>query len=502
MLRSLAPLAAAVVASLPTASAQCAFEEELKILSGDGAPGDVYGGPLCADGDVLAVGAPLEDGVAINTGAVYVHRRLGDGWVLEQKLTSSDPKPFDDFGISVVVEGDVLVVGALFGDVTVAEQGEAFVFRYNGVSWQEEQRLTASDPATGDRFGRSVDIQGDWIAVGAYRNDDLGDNVGSVYLYQHNGVEWVERQELFASDAAPGDLFGIEVAFSGDALLVGSYFDDTTAVDTGSGYVFRFDGVTWTEEQKLVSSDAAAGDFLGGVVALDGNTAVLGAYGDDAAGADSGAAYVFEFDGTTWVEVQELVASDGSANDEFGWAVSVQGDRIAVGAYEDDALGHKAGSAYLYRRSGGGWVEERKLVASDAAMYDTFGSDVYLNGDELWVGSPMDDDAGGESGSAYLFDVRELGLDVDPAAVATGQTLAVTVAPGAPGNLSALFVVELGGNPTLSWVATLPFGNDCRASLSAVIPPGLVGLVAKVQAFGYPMTGGIEATNVVEITFL
>lgn len=491
----------AILLATPNARGQCAFEEDLKVVPADLSAGDAYGGPLDVDGDVLVVGAPLQDGAYTNSGAAYVHRRQAGVWSEEAKLTSNDPRAQDYYGIAVAVEGDVLVVGAFYDDTLLPDDGSAFVYRHDGNAWQPEQKLTASDPGLGDRFGRSVDVAGEWIAVGAYRDDDLGVNAGAVYLFRRVGGTWVEQQKIVAGDGAAGDLFGVSLALCGDALLVGSYFDDTTQPDTGSAYVFRYDGNAWSEEQKLTPADAASGDVLGASVSLDGDTAVLGSYWDDAAGFDSGAAYVFRRVGGTWVEMQELVASDGAQGDEFGWSVAVRGDVIAVGAYEDDDQGHDSGAAYVYRRSGDTWIEEKKLRPSDGASQDWFASAVAISGTDLWVGSMRDDDAGADSGAAYLYDVRALDLDVLPTGVTAGQTLTLTTAPGPPGQLAALVVVELAGNPVFHVLAIGPFGADCRLVVSAPVPPGLIGLVAGFQSFGFTTTGSVESTDVVDVSF-
>ncbi len=494
--------ACAVLSAATLSSAQCSFDERLKILPSDGAQGDTYGSAIAADGDVVVVGSPLADGTHANSGAAYVYRRTAGVWSEDAVLAHEDPQAFDDYGISVDVEGDVIVVGAFFDDGIELDDGSAFVYRYDGSTWQQEQKLTASDPAFGDRFGRSVVIEGNWIAVSAYRSDDLGADSGSVYLFEFDGATWVEKQRVFASDGAAGDLFGVDVAMSADTLLVGSYFDDTTQIDAGSGYVFRYDGANWIEEQKLVALDAEAEDQLGATVSIDGNTAVLGSYGDNVAGDNSGSVYVYEFIGGAWVFIEELVASDASPADEFGWSVSLKGKVLAVGAYRDNHTVHEGGAAYIYRRLGHNWIEETKLEASDVEAKDWFASAVSIAGDDLWIGAMKTDDDGTDSGSAYLFDIRSLGLDADPLSVAAGQTLTLSTAAGAPGSLAALFVVGVGATPVFYTVTTMPFDGDCTMDVPIVIPPGFAGIEASFQSYGYIATGKLTSSNVVTVSLL
>lgn len=187
----------------------------------------------------------------------------------------------------------------------------------------EDAKLTASDAAEDDQFGNSVSISGDVAVVGAPGNDDAGFFSGSAYVYRFDGSTWVEEQKLSASDAADGDRFGSAVSISGDVVLVGAFFSDDAGIGAGSAYIFRFDGNTWVEEQKLTASDAAEGDSFGISVSVSGNVAVIGAERDDDGGSLAGSAYVYRFDGSTWVEEQKLTASDAAEGD-FSWRFGVR----------------------------------------------------------------------------------------------------------------------------------------------------------------------------------
>jgi hypothetical protein len=213
----------------------------------------------------------------------------------------------------------------------------------------------------------------------------------------------VEEQKLTASDGAEVDHFGYAVAVSGDVVVVGSYWDDDNGHASGSAYVFRHVGSTWVEEQKLTANDGAENDRFGVSVAVSGDAAVVGAYFGDGNSPDSGSAYVYRDVGGTWVEEQELTARDGDRGDEFGHAVAVSGDAAVIGAPWHDGTGLWSGSAYLYRHVGGAWVEERELVGSDVYSADWSGRSVAVSGDVAVVGADGDDDDGWYSGSAYAF---------------------------------------------------------------------------------------------------
>jgi hypothetical protein len=223
--------------------------------------------------------------------------------------------------------------------------------------------------------------------VGAYKNDEPDDS-GSAYVFTKvDGGEWSNpptQEKLTASDAASDDRFGISVAISGDTIVVGAYYDDDVPDNSGSAYIFTKDAGEWSNstQQKLTASDAADGDNFGKYVAIEGDTIVVGAaYGDDDDGAISGSAYVFTKEGNDWSEQQKLTASDAASGDRFGKSVAISGDTIVVGAYRDDTLelDTNSGSAYIFTLDDGEWLEQEKITASDAATDDDFGRSVAID---------------------------------------------------------------------------------------------------------------------------
>ena len=184
--------------------------------------------------------------------------------------------------------------------------------------------------------------------VDAYRDDDGGNQSGSAYVFVRSGGTWSQQAKLTASDAAEFDLFGNSVAVSGDTAVVGNRGDADGGLDSGSAYVFVRSGTTWSQQAKLTASDAAEFDLFGNSVAVSGDTAVIGADFDDDAGLNSGSAYVFVRSGTTWSQQAKLTASDAAADDFFGDSVAVSGDTAVVGAPWDDDAGLNSGSAYVF----------------------------------------------------------------------------------------------------------------------------------------------------------
>ena len=383
-----------------------AWTPQQRLVASDGAAGDEFGQAVSVSGDTAVVGAWLGDTPGGgNAGAAYVFVRSGTTWTEQQKLVASDGAASDFFGISASISGDTVVVGAYAADTPGgADAGAAYVFVRSGTTWTEQQKLVASDGAANDRFGYSVSVSTDTAVVGADRDDTAGGgDAGSAYVFVRSGTTWTEQQKLLASDGAAGDFFGHAVSLSGDTVVAGSY---TAAADAGAAYVFVRSGTVWTEQQKLLASDGAANDLFGVSVSLSADTAVIGAYLDDTpGGTDTGSAYVFVRSGTVWTEQQKLVASDGAASDFFGQAVAVFGDTVVAGAYADDTpAGADAGSAYMFVRSGTTWSQQDQVLAFGGTAGDAFGISVSVSGDTAVIGTSLDDTpAGADAGSAYVF---------------------------------------------------------------------------------------------------
>jgi len=372
---------------------------ENKLTASDGAADDWFGYSVSIDGDTAIIGAIFDRDNGDFSGSAYVFVRINGVWSEQQKLTASDGEAYDQFGWSVSIDGDTALIAA-YGDGSYS--GSAYVYvRSNGV-WSEQAKLTASDAATtSDYFGYSVAIDGDTAVIGAYLNDD--DNSGSTYVYVRSNGVWSEQAKLTASDAATSDYFGYSVAIDGDTAVIGAYWDDDNGSNSGSAYVFVRSNGVWSEQQKLTASDGAAGDYFGSSVAIDGDTVVIGAHWDDDNDYNSGSAYVYVRSNDVWSEQAKLTASDGASRDFFGYSVAIDGDTALIGAYADNDNGANSGSAFMYVRSNGVWSEQAKLTASDRAQYDDFGYSVSIDGDTAVIGAYGDNDNGYDSGSAYIL---------------------------------------------------------------------------------------------------
>ncbi|MCB0433663.1 MAG: T9SS type A sorting domain-containing protein [Mangrovimonas sp.] len=380
------------------------WDELFKAVADDGVSNDVFGYSIALDGDTAVIGAYGDDDDGDFSGSAYVFVHNGGTWIQQQKLTASDGAADYAFGYSVAIDGDTVIIGASGADVNGVSSGSAYIFVRSGTTWIEQQKLTASDGAANDQFGISVALDGDTVVIGANFDDDNFSLSGSAYVFVRNGTTWTQQQKLTASDGIFGANFGSSVAIDGDTAVIGTPNDG--AEFYGSVYIFVRGGTTWTQQQKLIDNDGVYNANLGHSVAVDGDTVIAAAYrdSDNGNGFNSGSVYVFIRNGTTWTEEQKLTASDGFENGEFGQSVDLDGDTIVIGArYNNIDMTWSTGYAYIFVRNGTTWTEQQKLTASDGDIGDRFGNSVAVDGDTAAIAAYWDDDNGSNSGSVYFF---------------------------------------------------------------------------------------------------
>lgn len=386
------------------------WSQRAKLEAGAGRDSDVFGDSVALDGDTALIGAAWDDTLAgSDAGSAHVFVRIGTNWSHHAKLDAGDGAVDDRFGFSVALDGNTALVGVVFDDTAAGSSaGSAYVLIRDGTNWSQQARLLAEDGSAGDNLGCAVALAGDVALVGARFDDTFaGSNAGSAYVFIRNGSNWSQQAKLLAENGAADDMFGYTVALDGDTALVGAHYHDTSSgTDAGSGYVFVRDGTNWNQQANLEANDAEAGDLFGYSVALCGDTALLGARFDDAAGGTNfGSAYVFQRTGVSWDQEAKLETADGAVADEVGLAVALVGDIALVSAFRDD-LGSRldAGSVYVFARDGAHWMQEAKLCATDHAMGDQFGTSLAFDGNRALVGAGWDNtSAGADAGSAYVF---------------------------------------------------------------------------------------------------
>ncbi len=360
--------------------------QQAELTASDGASGDLLGVSVAISASTAVVGAY---GQNKGTGAAYVFVRSGSTWSLQAKLTASDAAARNLFGRSVAISGSTAVVGAYGRN---RARGAAYVFVRSGSTWSQQAELIASHPIGDEDFGYSVAVDGSTAVVGAPGTiSSAGASTGATYVFVHTSTGWHRRVELTLPDGAQNDQFGSSLAISDSTLVVGAY---TANLFTGAAYVYVRSGSTWSQQAELAASGAGSGDQFGVSVAISGSTAVVGAYGKNS---NTGEADVFVRSGSTWSQQAELTASDAAANDEFGYSLALSGSTLIVGAYGKNST---RGAAYVFVRSGTTWSQQATLTASDAAPKDMFGFSIALSGSSLVVGAHGKNST---SGAAYVF---------------------------------------------------------------------------------------------------
>lgn len=460
------------------------FEEVVKAVASDRAEDDRLGYAVSIDGNFAAVGAYGDDfgGSNPNMGSVYIYEMQGkNNWVQVQKLFASDQDDYDRFGWSVDMDGDFLVIGAYGEDDDVndanplSKAGSAYIFQNISGTWTETQKIVASDREEDDEFGWSVAVHDSTIVVGAHieDHDASGANFkyhsGSTYMFELDGTgTWNQTQKVVANDRWVdmnypngysgedlADQFGHTVDIWGDYMIVGALHHDYATTSptltgalwsSGAAYIFERSGGIWTQVQKIQNSDRTAWDRFGSAVAIDTNVIIVGVWAEDEdengnnSLMNSGSAYMFERNtGGVWNETQKISPNDRNSGDHFGWSVDFKDTLMVIGCHSDnhdefDANTlDDAGSAYIFEKNGGSWVQLQKIDASDRAEGDDFGIDVALSGFTVLVGAQNNDfneigaDSLDDAGAAYFFsnDLCPILSSTNSPNICSGQTYTV-----------------------------------------------------------------------------
>ena len=405
--RILSRASAALVALLVAGIASSAHAQGLQatLVPADPASTQLFGQSVALQGDLVVIGAT---GDTSNAGAAYVFRRTLGVWGEELKLEPADLEATDLFGAGTAIDGDVIAVGApdaldVFGGGTPGS-GAVYIFRDTGGTWPQQARLVALDSENFDQLGRSVAAQGDVVVAGAPGDKASGDGDpdggdGAAYVFRFDGSAWAQEAKLVSNHSANGDRMGESIAIDGDVIVVGAPGYDQLATDTGAAYVFRHVLGLWFLEQRLTAADANAGDDFGASVAVDGDLIAIGAPRDNQGASDTGAVYLFGFDGTSWTQQLKLVASDAGANAQLGASVALQ-DPILLAGSPGATAGD--GKGYLFAHYANNWIEHSQL-ADGASLAN--GRGVALDGAQVLLGAPWTSNGGLLfAGDAYVFD--------------------------------------------------------------------------------------------------
>ncbi len=434
----------------------------VRLEAPDGTTLDEFGDALAICGDTAVIGSPNDATTAGQyAGSASVFKRNGASWALEATLTASDGGTKHYFGTSVAISGDTIVVGAP-KEYFSGPIGEAYVFVRNGATWSEQATLTASDAAAGNRFGECVDISGDSLVVGA---SEALNETGTAYVYVRNGTTWTEQTRIVPADAQNESYVGGAVAIDGDTLVVGADYQYLPDGNFGQAWVYRRSGTEWSLEDTLTAGDPTSPQQFPNSLAVSGDTVVAGhPYASTPSSGSVGAAYVYCRDHAAWPRTATLRPGDGVNQEAFGWSLDMSGDSVIVGAREDPGWPNMAGSAYVFSGGGATWTQQCKLVKPDRGPYDWFGASVGISGNTALVGAP---------GSASTITTAAGTAWVFPSAGAI-----TTRAPGADRYTVAADLARRGWmNADGSWDCThviVACGED-RAAADPLAAAGLAG---------------------------
>lgn len=382
---------------------------EKKIRPSDGQEKDDFSWDVDLWGNYAVVGSIFHTHPSRpnSTGYIYLYRRTSTGWVEHEKIAGRGRT--ERFGQSVAISDNFAVASTHVS--TDYPQGAVFVYkRIGGSTWTYHATLQPPKGSGAIAFGHAVDVDGSLIAVSDIEDTTHGFPGGRVYVYRPhpNGVDWILDANLDPGALQAGDAFGSSICLRGYTLLIGAEGEEGKFLNTGAAYVYQYQGsqLGWVKTQKLQASDGSIEDGFGRSVRLSPllDWLIVGAYLEDARGADAGAAYIFKNQGGSWVEFAKLTGSDSVAGDNFGKWVGIEGNRAIVGAWKHAASGFEAGAAYFYEfNPRTNWVET-KILASDGDPRDLFGKNVAMHTLNFIVGAVRDDDMAPNCGAAYIFE--------------------------------------------------------------------------------------------------
>ncbi len=362
-----------------------------KLITDNPDNGDEFGWAVEITETEAFVGARGDAYETVFPGLVYAFACNNGSWDTRPTLVSGDPQTGDQFGSSIAVSGDVLMIGAPHDGNGGLYAGLGHVFNRDASTWVEVAQLTEENPTAYDAFSRAIDMDGDYAVITVPGDDDGYNYSGSAYIFHLENGTWIRQKQLHASDPAALDEFGISASISGNYVIVGACRDDNLK---GSAHIFIRSGTNWNHQQKITDSAGVAGDNFGKSVSIYGDYAVVGAPGRND---ETGALFVFKRTDTTWSLVDTLTSTSSATGDELGAAVEIYDDRIVGGA---PGQGSDTGTAYVFSNIGSQWVETYSLVADDATAGDRFGSSIALCDSWTLIGAP---EALGTAGAAYLY---------------------------------------------------------------------------------------------------
>jgi len=373
-----------------------AINEDRKIFTEDGSGNDQIGNAVAIADGVIGMGASGEDERGSNSGAAYIFDAATGTQLL--KLFADDATTGDNLGQSIAMDSGVLVAGAPGDDDNGSRSGSVYLF--DVATGVQLRKLLPDDGAANDKFGISVAISNNLVAVGASLDDDNGSNSGSAYLF--NATTGEQLFKFLPDDGDASDAFGASIAISEGIVAIGAPLDDDASQGSTGGSVYLFDAITGNQFAKIIGGDGVTGDQFGSSVAIADGIVAVGSPAHDDNGVNSGSVYLFA--ASSGFQLFEVKPLDGEAADLFGTSVAINNGVVVGGSIGDDDIGSAAGSAYFFNANDGTQIS--KLLASDGAGSDVFGQSVAIDGGIAIVGAKLGDGNTIDSGAGYVFEIK------------------------------------------------------------------------------------------------
>jgi len=349
-----------------------------------------YGETVAINGEFAAVAAP-EDTVGANKpGSVFIYRKTNATWAFHSRIVP----PFITtasifFGRSISIQGNYMVIGATDVDGAFGQQGAAFIYFFNGTSWQYQQKIQAADPQLNGNFGVAVKIDNNTIVAGAHRTDVAGKvEQGAAYVFIRNGNTWTQQAKLIAPDGAASAFFGSCIALDGDYVAIGAYNTKVNDAYKGAVYVYVRGGGTWTFQQKLMSDITIGDGYFGGALSMQGNILVVGATTEIHANANCGGIHLFKREGATWTRFTTRYSPATQGYMYYGAEVSFRNNYLLVSAPGEKVNGIESGAVYLYKLHPDGLIFIKKIDIPYTTDQDSWAYSLDFDGTNFLISSP------------------------------------------------------------------------------------------------------------------
>jgi hypothetical protein len=370
----------------------------------------LYGWAVTIHGEFAAISAPNESyDNLVMAGTVYMYRIKDGNWSFFQKITPSDPESMKSFGSSLKMYGLSLLVGAPNDN---GKAGAAYVFQFNGVSWEQIQKIVPENLVSFQQFGATVELGPNYALISTISKDDQGIASGSIYQYRVTLENWVEEQVIVSPEKSVNDLFGACLSIvSKDRFVVGAPRTNGKNMNEGAIYSYTKKESGWAIDQKITPENGCTEGLFGNACSISEGRLLVGAMQEASESLTSGKAYLFKLNHTgKWSLEQILVPDNQRNNDYFGMSVSLNGELAIVGSpkWDNGIFNGDMGSVDIFGFQDGKWSFIQKIIAEDGAEDDHFGMAISSYKNNLIIGSRFDDDPQPNNGSAEIYNLSSL----------------------------------------------------------------------------------------------